>query len=133
MNDTLSIVIGAAIVIVVVGAFVFSFVQGKKRKDASWTGTVIDKSMQEHVRTDNDRNDNGSGMSVNGIRFGGDRSDVAVTHSYSITVRPDGAGEPFDWPISSGLYESLNIGDKLVKRPGTDVPEVIAPSSTPTA
>jgi len=131
MNDIPSILFVAAIITVLVGLFAFGFFQNKKRKEASWTGTVLDKSMQENVRTgDSSRmNDDRGGVSVNGISFGSNRSEVAVTHSYSITVRPDGVGEPFDWPISSGFYETVKIGDKLVKRPGTTTPEIVSSAS----
>lgn len=49
---------------------------------------------------------------------------MAVTHDYSIKVKTDG-GEQIDWDVSSGLYEIINIGDKLTKASGTDVPEVV--------
>lgn len=93
----------------------------------------MDKAIQENVRTGSEQMNDRSGPSVGGIRFGSSGSGVAVTHSYSITVRPDGAGEPFDWPVSSGFYEIVKIGDKVVKRPGTTTPEVINNPTAPVA
>lgn len=133
MNDIPSTIFAAVIVLFIVGVFAFGFWQNKKRKEASWNGTVMDKAMQENVRTGNEQMDDRSGPSVGGIRFGSSNSGVAVTHSYSITVRPDGAGEPFEWPVSSGFYELVKIGDQVVKRPGTTTPEVVGHPTTDAA
>ncbi|MDQ5932367.1 MAG: hypothetical protein QG649_452 [Patescibacteria group bacterium] len=119
----------AAVFIVIIG---LSLYQNKKRKDASWTGVVIDKAMQEHVDRDLNNRQSNDGGGVSLISFGNNRSDVAVTHSYSITVRPEG-GETFNWSVSSGFYELVSIGDKLSKRPGTTTPEIIEKAATPAA
>ncbi len=117
--DTL-IIIG--IVAIVVAALGYSFYSNKKRKDASWEGVVIDKSISEHTET-GDRTDNGSGVSVNGIRRGSAQQS-AVTHSYSLSVKL-ASDKVIDWSISSGMYDTVSIGDKLIKRPGTTIPEIV--------
>lgn len=103
------------------GFAAYSIINGRKQKSASWTGTVVDKSIQEMVHNRN--NQQRSGISINGMSLNGNNGSN-VTHSYTIVVQPDGGGEQFKWPISSGLYEQLSIGDKLTKRPGTKIPEV---------
>jgi hypothetical protein len=110
------------------GVLGYSLYSGRKQKNAQWTGTIVDKSVQEMVHDRN--NQRQSGVSINGISLGGNNGSN-VTHNYSIVVQPDGGGEQFKWPISSGLYEQLNIGDKLSKRPGTKIPEVTEKASAP--
>lgn len=124
--ETTLIIIG--FVAVFGGVLGYSLYSSRKQKNAQWTGTVVDKSVQEMVHDRN--NQRQSGVSINGISLG-NNGGSNVTHSYSIVVQPDGGGEQFKWPISSGLYEQLNIGDKLSKRPGTKIPEVTEKASAP--
>lgn len=71
----------------------------------------------------------GTTFSISGMGFG---NNAAVTHSYKITVKGDD-GTTFDWDISSDMYDQINIGDKLVKHPGTKIPEIVAKASAPKA
>lgn len=128
MQDSFSIIIPIAVAIIILGVFGYSFYKKKQRKDMSWTGVVLDKKIHEHVNDRDDasssRNGNGTSFSIGGISIGGSNTS-SVTHSYSIAVRLDGDGSTLEWPISSGMYEQISIGDKLVKKPGSEVPEII--------
>lgn len=115
-----SYIIGGVIVALVVAYGIYALIRNKQRKDADWTGEVIDKAIKEQVHDNTRDTSGGSGFSVN---TGG----PSVTHKYYITVRP-ATGEQFDWEISSGLYETIAIGDQVAKHPGTAIPEVVAKS-----
>lgn len=110
--------------VVFVGAVILIIVQKIKRKGAQWTGVVIDKSMTEDVRRGSvyDRNNGGGGDGIN-IRFGG--GNTAVQRSYNLRIRDDG-GKEFNWPVGEGMYQSVNVGDRLQKQPGTETPTVVS-------
>ena len=77
-NNTISILIGAVIAAAFVAIIAYTTYTNKKRKDASWTGVVVDKAMQETVsRSSQSQQD---GFSVNGMTLGGNNQS-AVTHS----------------------------------------------------
>ena len=129
MNNTTSVLIGVGFAAVFASIIIYSLYTNKKRKDANWSGVVIDKAVQEIVERPNQTQQNG--VAVGGINFS--NSQPAVTHNYSITVRPDTGGEPFKWPISSGMYEQVSIGDTLRKQPGTQIPEIVQKAAIATA
>ncbi len=111
-----TIIIFVGVFIVVATVFGYSLYRKKKRIEATWEGVVIDKAVEETVHQTS-TNSSGSGFSVGG-------GDSAVTRDYSIIVRPN-VGDTFKWPISSGFYETVQIGDKLSKQPGQETPEII--------
>ena len=120
--------IGIVVVFIVIGVVVY--LTQKKRKDSSWTGTILDKSVHEIVDRNTDNQNGNGGFSLISVSAGR-RNDTVVTHSYSIKIRSD-TNEVFDWDVSSGMYEMLTIGDKVIKRPGTTTPELLqhAPADT---
>ncbi len=122
----------SGVIVAIIGFVIYGVYINKKRKDAVWTGVVVDKDISENVYDSNDFGDNNRQNSIGLFSIGNTNNQVAVTHSYSIKVKTDG-GEQIDWDISSGLYETINIGDRLTKSAGTDVPEIIekAPVSPP--
>lgn len=118
------------IIVVIGGGIVgLGLYQKKKRKEASWSGSVIDKSIQETVHN-NDNNNYGEKRTGFSIGSNGFNNNTAVTKSYNIKVKTD-TGEEISWPISSGMYETLNIGDRLVKNPGTEIPEITDKADVP--
>lgn len=130
-NMPLFIGITAGIVAIFVVVAIVSYLNKKKRIAASWEGTVIDKAILEDVhqsRSDRDRRPNGlsSETSIMGIRVQGTNvtngNSVAVTHSYRISVRT--ATKVINWKVSSGFYDSVGIGDSVVKRPGSEIVEI---------
>ncbi len=122
----MEIIIVAGVSIAIVGFFVYGMYSNKKRKEAVWSGIVVDKNILE-IAHDNNSNQNNNG--VNLFSMGNNGSQTTVTHNYSIKVKTE-SGDQINWPISSGLYEAINIGDKLTKSVGTDVPEIIEKAAT---
>lgn len=120
----MEIIIVSVVVAAIIGFVVYGLYINKKRKDAVWTGVVVDKDISENVYDGNDFGNNNRQNGIGLFSIGNTNNQVAVTHSYSIKVKTDGGGQ-IDWDISSGLYETINIGDRLTKSAGTDVPEVI--------
>jgi hypothetical protein len=124
----------AIFVMVFLGILGFALYSRKQRKDASWSGTVTDKNAQEVVQNSNIpyQNQNRSfGVTLGGVNNVMGNNQV-VTHQYDITVMTD-EGKELRWPVSSGMYETVSIGDKLVKRSGTETSEITAkaPQSVP--
>lgn len=120
-NNTLVIILISVIVVGVIGFVLYT---NKKRKDANWTGVVIDRMMSEHVNSNRMANENRAGnISIGGFGLSSPNT-VAVTHSYSLMIKSD-TGETFSWQVSSGMYEEVAIGDRLEKRPGTTIPTII--------
>lgn len=117
-------IIVAAVIVCIIAFVIYGVYTNKKRKDAVWSGVVIDKDITEVVHDNNDFGNNNQQNGIGLFSIGNTNNQMAVTHSYSIKVKTDG-GEQFDWDISSGLYETINIGDRLTKSAGTDVPEVV--------
>ncbi len=120
----MEIVIVSVVVIAIVAFVGFGLYNNKKRKDAVWSGVVVDKNIAEVVHDNNDIGNNNQQNGVGLFSIGNANNQMAVTHNYSIKVKTD-SGEQINWDISSGLYEAINIGDKLTKASGTDVPEVV--------
>lgn len=120
-SDILMLVFILGIFVVIIGT---SFYLQAKRKAASWSGTVIDKAITENVQRNSqaDRNPSGISFGSNGIVFGNNQTNI--THHYNITVRSATNNKEFNWPISSGFYETVQIGDKLVKQSGSSLPEI---------
>lgn len=131
MESTIGIIIAVIIVLIIFGAFTAAVISNRKRKAASWTGVVVDKNIQERVQESNSYNNSNDSSGMN-IRLGGiglstgnsSNNGVSVTHSYFVSVRPEG-GEVFDWSVSSGFYETVSIGDRLSKPSGTLTPEIV--------
>jgi regulatory protein YycI of two-component signal transduction system YycFG len=109
-NPTIFIVV-IAIVVLVFGYVLYAKI---KRRGASWSGTVIDKDMVETATSPTDNGNNNS----SGITFG---TRNAVNRSYKLRIKDD-AGKEFNWPVGQGFYDSVNVGDKLTKSPGTETP-----------
>lgn len=109
--------------VVFVGMAALIIGQKIKRKGAQWTGVVIDKNMTESVVRDSlhDRDTNSNG----GLRIGLGGVNNAVQRSYQLRIRDD-AGKEFNWPVGEGVYQSVNVGDKLQKQPGTETPVVLS-------
>ena len=101
------------------GVFGYAIYSKVKRKSATWTGAVIDKNVTETVKN--------SGRSQNrgsiGISLGGNRT--AINRNFNLKIRSD-AEEEFNWPVGEGFYESVQVGDKLTKSPGTETPAKLA-------
>lgn len=118
-----------AIIVIIVGFFAYSIIAKKKRKDSTWTGVVIDKDILESIHNQNGTNQNSGGLiSFNFGNRSGNRS--SVVHSYTIKVKTD-AGEEFNWPVSNGFYEQVNIGDQLSKPAGTELPNIVQRAQQP--
>jgi len=138
-NNSIGIIISIAVIVIIVAAFAVGIFTYKKRKAASWTGTVVDKDVQEQIQQSNSygNSNNSQGMNIRigdiGIGNGTGQMSGRVTHSYSISVRPD-SGDVFTWSVSSGFYETVSIGDRLSKPAGTLTPEIVekASASAPT-
>lgn len=97
--------------------FAISFYQ---RKSMVWTGIVIDKGFDEHTQS----NDNGGGIQIGkSLRIGGNVQNY-VSRKYYIRVKTD-VGQELKWNISEGLYGVINIGDRLAKDAGTQIPRVV--------
>ena len=87
-----------------------------KRKNAAWTGTVIDKKATE---TTSGPVHSGRNNSRATISIGANRN--AVNKHYKLVIKSD-SGEEFSWPVGEGFYESTQVGDRLTKNPGTETP-----------
>jgi len=125
MEDIIGIIVVIFVVLGIGIVFVVQFLKKKKQTAASWTGTVVDKEIDEQVHSNHSSGNDNSGFN--------DSHGTYVTHSYNISVRAD-SGETFEWPISSGFYETVGIGDKLSKPAGTMMPEIVekaAPAQAP--
>lgn len=125
-SNILVILITLAVVIVLI----LIFLNYKKKKDSSWSGTVIDKNIQEIVN----QNPNNYGSSFGNqnnkainISLGGLNQQQAVTHKYLVTIQTTN-GQQINWDISSGMYEQISIGDELSKASGTMTPQIIKKS-----
>ncbi|HVO86707.1 MAG TPA: hypothetical protein VMT23_03215 [Candidatus Binatia bacterium] len=99
-----------------------------RRREVVFTGTVIDKNILESVAQNSTMP-----MNQGGITFGGGRLGVGnnsgVIHNYQIRVKTD-AGKEFNYPISSGKYEIIKIGDRVSKPKGTTEVDIIS-AATP--
>lgn len=137
MENSMNILLWIGIAVVVAAVFGVNYYFKKKRKDSSWRGTVIDKNMSEQVHRSDPYGDNRpqrSSISIGGFSLGGGNTtvnSVAVTHKYTISVRPDNSSEAFNWDVSSGFYEQVAIGDTVAKNAGTLTPEIITKASAP--
>ena len=112
-NNPIVLVVFVVLVVAIVGYIIYAKI---KRRNASWTGTVIDKNMTETARAPMN-----NGNTNSGITFGGS---TAVDRNYTIRVKGD-AGKEFTWPVGEGFYNSTNVGDRLQKSPGTETPTKI--------
>lgn len=122
MDTTLGFLVVGAVILVAIGVGAYSFT---KRRDMSFEGVVLDKNMQENVV-----NNTVGQPQQQGIVIGGNNQ-AAVTHSYSIRVNT-ATGEVVSYSISSGMYETIKIGDRVSKAKGsTDIP--IVSSGQPSA
>ena len=109
-------IIFAVVIAAVVLVFAYVIYAKIKRRNASWTGTVIDKNVTETATSpvdNNNSNDNDSG-----VTFG---SRNAINRSYTLRIKDD-SGKEFNWPVGQGFYDSTDVGDKLTKNPGTETP-----------
>ncbi len=90
-----------------------------KRREETFEGVVIDKDVVETAVN------NSNNMPIrSGITFG-DNMGGGIEHSYRVKVKTD-AGKEISYPISSGKYEIIKIGDRVSKAKGTTDLEVIA-------
>jgi len=81
-----------------------------RRREMVFEGEVIDKNVVENqVHNTQPMN---QGITIGNNMNGG------VTHSYTIKVKTD-AGKTIGYPISSGMYEVIKIGDRVSKPKGT--------------
>jgi hypothetical protein len=110
-NPTIFIAV-IAIFVVVFGYVIYAKI---KRRNAAWTGTVIDKNMTETATAPMDNNNSNSNS---GITFG---SRNAINRSYTLRIKGD-SGKEFNWPVGQGFYDDVKVGDKLSKTPGTETP-----------
>ena len=116
------------IVIILVGAFSFMIIQNFRRKGMQWSGVVIDKNSSENIsRSQPTVMNNQSSLTLGSIRIGGSdfQPQQRINLQYYIIVKTDD-GKELRWNVSEGLYQTLNIGDKLKKDSGTMIPEVVA-------
>lgn len=95
----------------------YSIVAAKKRKGASWSGVVLDKDMTETNNTAGQNTNQGIG-----INLGGNRN--AIDRNYNLKIKDD-SGKEFNWPVGQGFYESVKVGDKLIKESGTETPRKV--------
>jgi len=105
-------------VVVFGGVIVWAIYNAIHRREISFEGVVLDKNMHENVNNN---------MRQPGLVIG---NTSTVTHSYTIRVQPD-SGKELTYGISSGMYETIKIGDRVSKPHGTT--EITIVSSTPTA
>lgn len=112
------VIIGAALLFIAV--FVWLIVNYFKKRSMQWTGTVIDKGYNERVRSTGNR---GSGLKIGGVAVSHNRGQH-VSLDYYIVVKIEGEKE-LRWSVSEGMYQRINIGDKLSKNSGTMIPQVI--------
>lgn len=108
--------------VVFVGIAAMVTIQKIKRKGAQWTGVVIDKNMNESVKQHGSRDRDTIGGNGFSIGIGGNN---AVRRSYNLRIRDDG-GKEFNWPVGEGVYQSVNVGDRLQKQPGTETPTILS-------
>ena len=108
--------------LVFVGIAAVIIIQKIKRKGAQWTGVVIDKNMSEDVVRDNRRDRNGVGSGGFNISMGNNN---AVQRSYRLRIRDD-SGKEFNWPVGEGVYQTVTVGDRLQKQPGSETPTVLS-------
>lgn len=106
-----------AVAIIFGSVFAYVIITKIKRKNTSWAGTVIDKSVTESVSSNN----NANGNDGPGITFGANN---AVNRHYVIKIKSDN-GKEFNWPVGEGFYNSISVGDRLAKNPGTETPTKI--------
>jgi len=121
-NSTIGILV-IAVLVIVIG---FVIIQYFRRRSAKWAGSVIDKGFTEHVDRDtvsNRSSQSGSSLKIGGLTIGGNMQQRHVTRSYYIRVQTD-EGKEIKWPVSEGLYETIKIGDRLTKEPGTQIPRI---------
>lgn len=123
MSAILPIIIFIAIF---AGAIFLGLRASKQRVEASWSGEVIDKSVDENVER-NDQFNNNDNRPINiGFGVGTNNAQIqpVVTHSYRVTIKTDDGKEIF-WSVSSGMYEQIKIGDRMVKKSGEATPQII--------
>lgn len=118
------------VAIVAVFAVIFGVMiyQKIKRRNAQWSGVVIDKNATEteaHRPNSHSNNSNTGGFN---IQMGGDRR--AINRNYSLRIR-DTTNKEFSWPVGEGMYMSVNVGDQLRKDAGSETPVVVS-QATPT-
>ena len=126
MDDALTLVLIVGIIGIIGGVM---FMQHRKRKNAQWSGTVIDKDTKKeyihntrHSRRNRRRGGSGIGL-AGAVLAGNSMRRGNYTLKYYIFVKTD-EGEEIKWEVSDGLYEEVNIGDQLKKEPGTTIPEI---------
>lgn len=112
MENSNPLIFGAVAVIflVILG---YTFIAKAKRKSSSWTGTVIDKNVTETASNNTNQDDQNPSFSI------GSRS--AINRNYNLRIKDDLNNE-FDWPVGSGFYETIVVGDRLTKNSGTETP-----------
>ncbi len=128
------------IIFVVLGIFALVFVgigiNYFKKRSSEWKATVIDKDYSEQVRNHNTVNrgnfpNRGAGPSINigsrGISIGA-ANQRNLSINYFVKLKSE-QGKEFRWKISEAMYEKIQIGDTLEKKPGTTVPTIIATTS----
>jgi len=120
-NNTLLLVIFILIFVGIFGYVIFAKI---KRRNTSWTGTVIDKNVTETASSSTNAQRN---QSNSGIMFGGNRN--AINRNYTLRIKDD-VGKEFKWPVGDGFYESVQVGDRLSKQPGTETPVKISNTNT---
>ncbi len=100
--------------------FIWLIINYFKKRSMQWTGAVIDKGYTERVHSTRGR---GNSLKVGGIAINQDRGQH-VSLNYYIVVQVDG-GKELRWSVSEGLYQTINVGDKLSKDSGTMIPRVV--------
>lgn len=121
MENLTEILIFIGIIALFAGIGGFMLFSKMKRKNASWTGVIIDKKVTEtsssprHSRHINSRPT---------ISFGTERN--AINRHYKLIIRAD-SGNEFSWPVGEGFYETIQVGERLTKNPGTETPTKVSP------
>jgi hypothetical protein len=120
-SPTISIIIGAIFAVVIIGAIVMAI----RRREIVFDGEVIDKNITE-TRNAMPMNNMGN-MNSGGINM----MSGGIQHEYYIKVKTAN-GKTIKYKISSGMYETVKIGDTVSKPTGTS--EItITSSQTPIA
>ncbi len=84
-----------------------------RRREIAFDGEVIDKNIIENRGGVNINNGMNDGLSYNNNTIGS-----GVTHTYKIKVKTT-SGKTINYKISSGMYETVKIGDNVSKPKGT--------------
>ena len=128
-NIIILIILGIAVLV-----FIGLGVNYLKKRSSKWNAVVVDKDFREQVRNHNNRRpmrNNGIGAAINigpqGVSIGNNNRHVTVNY---FAILKSEEGKEFKWRISEGMYEKIQIGDKVEKQSGSMTLNIIE-SATP--